>query len=218
MTNSDREIKTAIHVTDITDHFPTILVTKCRNAKVSQDSKNKNPFVYKRKHTEDNVSHFKQKLSQVDWNDILHGTDADCDYNKCVDEFNELYDECIPLRKCSVNRRKVPQSPWITKGILKSIQNKNKLYKEHLQYPDEKRAIKFKTYRNKLNNFIRKSKREYVYNKFKSTQNDIKETWKTINSIIGRGKNKTQQTSFKMDGAKNITDPKITTNAFNDFC
>ena len=43
-------------------------------------------------------------------------------------------------------------------------------------------------------------------------------TWQTINSIIGRGKNKTQQTSFKMDGAKNITDPKITTNAFNDFC
>ena len=45
LTNSDSEIKTAILVTDITDHFPTILMTKCRNAKVTQDSKNKNTFV-----------------------------------------------------------------------------------------------------------------------------------------------------------------------------
>ncbi len=33
---------------------------------------------------------------------------------------------------CSENRRKVPQSPWITKGLVKSIQNKNKLYKEYI--------------------------------------------------------------------------------------
>ena len=75
-------------------------------------------FVYKRKYTDDNISHLKQKLSQLNWDDVLHGSDANCDYNNFIDKFKELHDQCIPLRKCNVNRHKVPQSPWITKGLL----------------------------------------------------------------------------------------------------
>ncbi len=90
------------------------------------------------------------------------------------------------------------------------------MYKEYLQHPDDRRGIKFRKYRNKLNNLIRKSKRDYYYNKFKNTQNNIKETWKTINSIIGR-KNKTkQQKSFKADNEE-VTDPNVISNAFNNF-
>ena len=144
----------------------------------------------------------------------VHGSDANCDYNKFIAKFKELHDQCIPLRKCNVNRRKVPQSPWITKGMLKSIQNKDKLYKEYLQCPNDNRAIKFKTYRNKLNNLIRKSKREYFYSKFKSTRNNIKETWKTVNSIIGRGTKASPQSNFKTEEAENITEPKTISNAF----
>ena len=88
----------------------------------------------------------KRKLAQVNWNDLLHGIDAESDYDNFISKFNELYDECIPVRKCKINRRKTPQSPWITKGLLKSIHTKNKLYKEYLQYHDEKRGVKFKTY------------------------------------------------------------------------
>ena len=112
-------------------------------------------FAYKRKYTDDNISYFKQRLSQLNLDDVLHSSDADCDYNNFIDKFKELHDQCIPLRKCNVNKRKVPQSPWITKGMLKSIQIKNKSYKEYLQCPNDNRAIKFKTYRNKLNNLIR---------------------------------------------------------------
>ena len=147
----------------------------------------------------------------------MQGYDADCDYVRFIDKFNELHDECIPLRKCNVNRRKVPQSPWITKGMLKSIRNKNTLYKEYLQCPNENRAIKFKTYRNILNNLIRKSKRDYFYSKFKNTRNNMKETWKTINSIIGRGTKKSLQSNFRIDDTKNITEPKTISNAFNNF-
>ena len=93
--------------------------------------------------------------------------------------------------------------PWITKGMLKSIRNKNTLYKEYLQCPNENRAIKFKTYRNKLNNLIRKSKRDYLYSKFKNTRNNMIETWKTINSIIGRGTKKSLQSNFRIDDTKN---------------
>ena len=101
--------------------------------------------------------------------------------------------------------------------MVKSIQNKNKLYKEYLQCPNDNRAIKFKTYRNKLNNLIRKSKCEYFYSKFRNSRNNIKETWKTINSIIGRVTKVSTQSNFKTDDAENITEPKNISNAFNNF-
>ena len=110
LTNSDNEIRTRILVTDITDHFPTILMTKSNRKNVTKDSNNEKCFEYKRKYTEDNISHLKQKLSQENWNDILHSIDAECDYNMFIERFNQLFDECIPLRKCKVIRRKIPQS------------------------------------------------------------------------------------------------------------
>ena len=42
---------------------------------------NEKGFAYKRKNTDDNISHFKQKLSQVNWDDILHGFDVNQDYD-----------------------------------------------------------------------------------------------------------------------------------------
>ena len=192
-------------------------MTNSNNKNVTKDSINEKCFAYKRTYTKDNISHLKQKLSQENWNDILHGIDAEFDYNMLIERFNKLYDECIPLKKYKVNRRKIPQSPWITEGILKSITTKNKLNKEYLRSPNEQRAVKFKTYRNKLNNLIRKSKREYFYSKLKNTRNNIKETWKTINSIIGRRKNRSVQSTFKTEQAEKLTDPKKISNAFNTF-
>ena len=54
--------------------------------------------------------------------------------------------------------KKEPMSPWITKGLLKSINKKNKLYEQYLNSPSKERLQKFKTYKNKLNMWIRKSK------------------------------------------------------------
>ena len=47
-------------------------------------------FCIKRKYTEDNISHLKQKISQENWNDILHGIDAECDINTYIERFNHL--------------------------------------------------------------------------------------------------------------------------------
>ena len=47
-------------------------------------------------------------------------------------------------------REKSQKSPWITNGLLKSINTKNKLYKEFINNPTQQRTQKFKTYRNKF--------------------------------------------------------------------
>ena len=94
--------------------------------------------MYRRNHSEDNISRFKNSLSRVNWSEILDGVDANSDYNNFLNKFNELYDECIPMKKSKTNRKKIPQSPWITKGLLKSINVKNKLYKQYLLYVQQR--------------------------------------------------------------------------------
>ena len=73
---------------------------------VTEKSNNEKCFAYKRKYTEDNIYHLKQKNSPENWIDILHGIDAECDYKMFIERFDYLYDECIPLRKYKVNMRK----------------------------------------------------------------------------------------------------------------
>ena len=114
--------------------------------------------MYKQIHSDDNVAKFKNSLSSVDWSEILSGVDAKSDYDNFIKKFTEVYDECIPLKKSKINRKTIPQSTWIMKVLLKSIKFKNKLYKQYILHPTEDHLVKFKTYRNKLNHLIRKSK------------------------------------------------------------
>ena len=98
-----------------------------------------------------------------------------------------------------VYQHQEPMSPWITKGLLKSINKKNKLYKQYLNSPSKKGLQKFKTYKNKLNMIIRKAKRKYFFLKFERSKNNMKQTWNSINNILGRGKRQSiTTTNLKM--------------------
>ena len=83
--------------------------------------------------------------------------------------------------------------------------------------PTGDHLVKFKTYRNKLNNLILKSKREYYHKQFERTKYNIRQTWKTINGIIGRCKSVSQQSTFKTDGGHVVNEPDKVSNSFNDF-
>ena len=40
------------------------------------------------------------------WCEISDGNDADVDYNKFIETFDNIYNDCIPLKKCNGNRKK----------------------------------------------------------------------------------------------------------------
>ena len=74
-------------------------------------------FVYKRHHS-DNIYKFKQRLSDVKWQEVYNNNDASDDYNKFVETFEIIYDECIPLKKCKV-KKKYHYHHGLRKGCLK---------------------------------------------------------------------------------------------------
>jgi len=217
LTNANNPVESAILVTNISDHLPTILVSdlSCEMPDDKQTSRQKH--IYKRKYTNDNVEYFKQELKKVKWNDIFVDSNVNSDYDIFVQKFNELLDKCIPLRKCTPNNKRDPRSPWITKCILKSINTKNKLYKKYLSSPTSTNLNKFKTFRNKLNSVIKKSKSSYFSEKFQKAKGDMRQTWKTINNVMGRGKKQNLPNKFKDKNGETITDPINIANEFNNF-
>ena len=59
------EIKTAIVKTDISDHFPIIFVTKNKI-----DAEIPEKYIFKRNISDQSIDKFKQKLRNIDWNNI----------------------------------------------------------------------------------------------------------------------------------------------------
>ena len=54
-----------------------------------------------------------------------------------------------------VKRRINPSEPWLSEGLMKCIEVKNKLYKERVKSPRPLRTEIYKIYRNKLSHVLR---------------------------------------------------------------
>ena len=214
LTNCESIINSTILVTDISDHFPTVLIS---NLSLYDKNQHKNKCFYKRLYNDDNVLKLKKYLSELKWEELFDNINAEDDYSKFVTKFQELYDECIPLKKCTSKPKKEPRSPWITKGLLCSINTKNKLYKQYLRCPSIVNHQLFKTFRNKLHGLLRKSKRLYFFKKFEQIKGNMRQTWKTINNVLGRAQKQGLSNQFKRNTGTIITDPTVISNEFNDF-
>ena len=98
------EFKTGIIKTDVSDPFPIFLIFKY----VVDSTEAREEFIYNRNYSGNSIGTFKQKLREVNWNEVKQSNNA-----------NESY------AKFSLNQRKNFR-PWITKGIKKSSKRKQK--------------------------------------------------------------------------------------------
>ena len=106
-------------------------------------------------------------------------------YEDGIEKYSKTYKPC---------RRKTPIKPWITPGLLCSINMKNKLYKKALRNKNIANENKYKQYRNMLINIIRDAKKQYISNALEENKNDGKQTWRVLNKLIN--KRKKSQTKY----------------------
>ena len=96
--------------------------------------------------------------------------------------FNDIVmakDKHMPTKLVKFNKYKHNKSIWITQGILRSIQYRDKLYEQlNLTHPNsynyEIININLKPYNTILKHIIRASKNVYFENIFNRFKNDIK--------------------------------------------
>ena len=174
-------IETGVIVTDISDHFPIFL-----SANLNQKSQQPHPPVKTRVVNERTLHHLAESIQAKEWDIVYHCRDPDIAYNRLVDQISKSIHTSLPIR--SVTRSRMDQTPWLTKGLLNSIKQKNKLYQKYIKNPNLENKNKYTTYRNKLTQLIRKSKTNHYSELIKASKGDSKKSWQVINNVLNRGR------------------------------
>ena len=102
LTNSfiDRNFKTAIFKSDISDHYPICLIIPSTKPKIE----NKTSFIFKRIFNFEAINTFKQDLHKTNWNDTEAFNDPNETYKAFLERFL-LYDKYFPIRKIKIKAR-----------------------------------------------------------------------------------------------------------------
>ena len=206
-TNTNRVSDSGIFISDITDHFP--IFCGLRNPDSSCGNKFKIRF---RNMNPNNLRNFCNRVSEMDWSDITRDhTDVNLQATLFIDKLYQIFNSCFPLMTKYISLKRLNR-PWLTSAILKSIDTKHKLYKRVKQNMfNEQNYI---TYKNRLKHLIRLAKKQYYGNKFNQFKDNVKHTWKIINTVIRPGKKKDNQSKIIHDGIE-ITGEKQIANIFN---
>lgn len=205
-------------VTDLSDHFPVFNIS-CSN----KDPNNTNHDNYKppskkaRQLKPDNIKGFNNALSSINWQKVYEQSNPEIAFNVFQDKLLNTFNIHCPIKESKVSKRKMPRKPWITPGLIKSINTKDKLYKKYRSKPSYDTNIKYTKYRNILNNLLRISKRNYITAELDANRNNMKKTWQTLNNLLGRNKSPKPSSYFSDEKGLEIKDSVDIANKFNDF-
>lgn len=213
-TNSldNANIKSGILVSDISDHFGIFALSnsKLRHSHILKS-------VTKRCFSDKYIDEFSESLSKCDWSSLETTDSADHAYDLFSSNFSEAFEKHFPLKKIKSKPPKL-RKPWMTPGLATSCKKRSQLFFRYKEKPTEYRHNKYKVYRNKLTQLLRIAKKQYFFNQFEATKNDLKLTWKIIKQALNKPqKNASNYPSeFKVNDTVIDNDQDIS-EYFNDF-
>ena len=175
---------------------------------------NDNEPKYRRIESENNIASLNSDLAQAEWQDVFSENNVNHAYDKFLHKLLFYYDKNIPLVKTKTKKR--VKNPWITKGILRSIHIRNRLFKLTKTNPSVININKYKRYRNKLTSVIRLARKTYYSNEMNKNKNNTNSVWKLINTLIGKN-SKTDNTDTFCHNDIQFTNPTEVCNTFNDY-
>lgn len=199
--------------TDISDHFPVILLKSNNLFPKSNQTPDMPP-----KHiiNERNLPHILADLNTTPW-DNINDISLDTAYSNFSTSLESVLDRHAPLQRRTPRKHANP-APWMTDEIRTAARRKMQLYKASLQLPsDHPTAQRYASLKAEVNRMRRTAMKQYYYNKLAADINNMKATWQTINELLGRQSK--QDTNIKKLTIQNeeVTDTQQIVNHFNNF-
>lgn len=198
-----------------TDHFPIYTIVKCptsnANTRTTRTRRCINPTT---------MQNFKLKLAKEDFSNAYMDNPDDA-MESMMATIMRTHNDCFPLETVKVRKFENDRNSFLTKGLITSCKNKDKMLKNITKNNIKKDSpyySRFKRYRNLLTSLIRKQKKNHYNEQFKNHKNDIKKTLDLVKGILNQSNDKSSITStrFSMNG-KWIDDEKQVADGFNDF-
>ena len=200
----------------VTHHLPLFCISNI-GYRVDKDSKKELPCY---DFCQSNMDSFTSSLA-TKLNDDFSSDEPG--FNQFVSTLVDTIDEYFLVDQEKMkSRRNRLINPWITSGIIASINKKNFLYRKWKktvtkknQFGDQILYGTYKNFRKKLKHIICTAKKNHYIKKFDEAQGNSKKTWQIINEIRGKGKTNIKS-SFKIDG-KLVEDRRVIANGFNSY-
>ena len=190
-----------IATVDISDHLPIFCIVKSNTERVKLTS-------YCRDFSNFNNESFKLDIDQLYWSLLLNPSKSlNEKTHDAIDAIHFVVNKHAPIKLASHAKQKQLNKPWITKGILKSIKLKQKMYRKHFLSYDLNRITAYKKYSNTLSHLISESKKEYFKSQFARHKGNLKSTWKLIGKRIKRKPKGQLQPTRIIHGNKTYTKP-----------
>ena len=181
-TKLNTSYKCGILIDDTSDHLPCFV--RILDAKPAL---RKPEVVTSRKLDDKTIKHICNSLERHDWTP-LYDMKENCD--SCFNYFHTTISSVIesnaPLKSKTVYHKR-PLEPWITKGLLRSIQKQKRLYKITLSKNcSDSDRTKYTQYKSCLTKVKRRCKLDYYHNKCVDYKRNTKKLWKLINTACGK--------------------------------
>lgn len=160
-----------------------------------------------------NTKKLQNIMEQEQWNDFYGCTDTDIACNIFINKLKDNINRCTSEYKVTIKKRK----SWITNGLVTSIQERDRMYYEMLNNPEDlELKNNYKNYRNKLNKIISKTKNEY-YEKKILTTTDSKSIWKIVKQINNVPEKNKSINEIKTKNGNVASNNKDIASEFNNF-
>ena len=208
----DDNFDSGIIISDISDHFPIFYIRhyKDRTPKDTQELKI-------RKYDDASVLKFKQLLENSDWNSILNNNDPESAFHCFFDKIDNYFEISFPEKTINTMFKRKPFNPWMTEALIVSRKNKAKLFNKKLRKPNLITINKFKEYNAVYTRLVRVARKKYYDDKFKQYSRDCKQTWQTINCVLGRGKKSMNIPKTFVSQGKVLSGDVDISEGFNNF-
>lgn len=197
-------IKSGSIVSPLSDHLPVYM---CINFNLTR---NENQMQF-RSFSSDNIAKFNEVLSRTDTSQVLYDMNPDTAFESLMSSYNHVFNKYfIP----ATYKKKNAKHPWFDKELAELMHIKDKLYKKYICKRSYQVKAQYNRARNVYYHLLRKKKVEYYATFFKKHKNDLKETWKCVNGLLG----KVKQCACSSLAIQNqlSTDPLKIANHFND--
>ena len=192
---------------EITDHLPIFV-----NLQLPQPVQSFCTLKF-RIFNKENEMKFTRKLAYIMWEEILIEPDVNKNFDLFYDNFEKVYNECFPIKSKTISSKRF-EKPWLSTGLLNSIKNKNKMFKNFkLGLVSEER---YKNYKTKLVNLLKVAKNRYYTNLFNSYKTNMKKLWRAVNTLTNRSTKQSKLESLIVNN-KILSKPTDISEAYNHF-
>ena len=164
------------------------------------------------------ITKISKLLSETDWDANLHSENIDQSYQDFIATLTKALDTHAPITKTTIPFKQVIRQPWMTSGLIKCSRKCDRLYAKSIGKGQNTDSCQnFTRYRNVYNSIKRKAKAKYFTDLLQNYANDIRKTWRVLNSITGRKNDKsTISDTFIVDGKKE-TNKETIANGFGSY-